>query len=172
MARIYEEDDYEEDYLEEGFDTEEIEDDDLIADILYEIVTRMGFKDVDIEWEERSDHTRYFVEGGDMGVLIGSHGITLEALQYLVGVINSRKGLVKHKIIVDIGGYRERRERVLRVRARKEAENAVRYGEEITLEPMPACDRRIIHVCLHNNPAVETYSEGEEPERFVVIKPV
>ena len=80
------------------------EDDDPIADILYEIVTRMGFQDIDIEWEERSDHTRYFVEGEGLGILIGRHGATLEALQYLVGVINSRQDLVEHKIIVDIEG--------------------------------------------------------------------
>ena len=92
--------DYEENNLEvaDEFD----EDDDPIADILYEIVTRMGFEDVDIEWEERSDHTRYFVEGEGLGVLIGRHGVTLEALQYLIGVINSRQDLVEHKIIIDM----------------------------------------------------------------------
>ena len=148
------------------------EDDDPMADILYEIVTRMGFQDIDIEWEERSDHTRYFVEGEGLGILIGRHGATLEALQYLVGVINSRQDLVEHKIIVDIEGYRERRERSLRAQAHHEALVAVREGQEVVLEPMPACDRRVIHVCLHNNPRVDTYSEGVEPERCVVIKPL
>ncbi len=162
--------DYEENNLEvtDEFD----EDDDPIADLLYEIVTRMGFEDVDIEWEERSDHTRYFVEGEGLGVLIGRHGATLEALQYLIGVINSRQDLVEHKIIIDIEGYRERRECSLRAQAHEEALIAVREGQEIVLEPMPACDRRIIHVCLHSDPTVETYSEGIEPERCVVIKPL
>lgn len=172
MSKVYSsEEDYEETYEKGELDAFE-EDDDPIADVLYDIVTRMGFEDVDIEWEERADHTRYFVEGESLGLLIGRHGATLEALQYIVGVINSRQQLVEHKIIVDIEGYRERRERHLRAQAHQEALVAVREGKEVVLEPMPACDRRIIHVCLHNNPAVKTYSEGEEPDRCVVIQPV
>ncbi|MBQ7502345.1 KH domain-containing protein [bacterium] len=170
MSKVYgNEEDYEETYDKEEFFEE---DDDPIADVLYDIVTHMGFENVDIEWEERTDHTRYFVEGEGLGILIGRHGATLEALQYIVGVINSRQQLVEHKIIVDIEGYRERRERHLRTQAHQEALVAVREGKEVVLEPMPACDRRIIHVCLHNNPAVKTYSEGEEPDRCVVIQPV
>jgi len=145
--------------------------DDPIADLLFELVSRMGFKDVDIEWEEREDHVRYFVEGTDLGVLIGRHGSTLEALQYLVGVINSRRSLVEHKIIVDIEGYRERRESRLRRLAQRTANEAIREGQEIALEPMPAGDRRVIHLALSSNASVTTYSEGEDPDRCVVVAP-
>lgn len=180
MSNIYRnEDNYEDnEYYEDGEELsaeseEDMEEgDDPIADIIYDIVTRMGFEDVDIEWEERSDHTRYFIEGEDLGVLIGRHGATLEALQCLVGVINRRRGLAEHKFIIDVEGYRERRERILRAQAYQEAMIAVREHKEVVLEPMPSCDRRIVHVCLHNNPQVDTYSEGVEPDRCVVIKPL
>jgi spoIIIJ-associated protein len=154
----------------EEFDEAE-EADDPVADLLFELVSRMGFQDVDIEWEEREDHVRYFVEGTDLGVLIGRHGSTLEALQYLVGVINSRRGLVEHKIIVDIEGYRERRESRLRRLAQRTAHEAVREGQEIALEPMPAGDRRVIHLALSSSTSVTTFSEGEEPDRCVIVTP-
>jgi len=154
---------------DEWYEAEEA--DDPIADLLFELVSRMGFKDVDIECEEREDHVRYFVEGTDLGVLIGRHGSTLEALQYLVGVINSRRSLVEHKIIVDIEGYRERRESRLRRLAQRTANEAIREGQEIALEPMPAGDRRVIHLALSSNASVTTYSEGEDPDRCVVVAP-
>jgi len=142
--------------------------DDPVADLLYEVVTKMGFKDVEIEWE---DHVRYFVEGAELGALIGRHGSTLEALQYLVGVINSRRGLVEHKIIVDIEGYRERRESRLRRLAQRTANEALREGQEIALEPMTAGDRRVIHLALSTNASVTTFSEGDEPDRCVIVAP-
>jgi len=145
--------------------------DDPVADLLYEVVTKMGFKDVEIEWEEREDHVRYFVEGAELGALIGRHGSTLEALQYLVGVINSRRGLVEHKIIVDIEGYRERRESRLRRLAQRTANEALREGQEIALEPMTAGDRRVIHLALSTNASVTTFSEGDEPDRCVIVAP-
>ena len=144
---------------------------DPVADLLYEVVTRMGFQDVEIDWEEREDHVRYFVEGAELGALIGRHGSTLEALQYLVGVINSRRGLVEHKIIVDIEGYRERREARLRRLAQRTANEALREGQEIALEPMSAGDRRVIHLALSTNASVTTFSEGDDPDRCVIVAP-
>lgn len=155
---------------EEAWDEAE-EGDDPVADLLFEIVSKMGFQDIEIEWEEREDHVRYFVEGGELGALIGRHGTTLEALQYLVGVINSRRGLVEHKIIVDIEGYRERRESRLRRLAQRTANEALREGQEIALEPMSAGDRRVIHLALSSNASVSTFSEGDEPDRCVIVAP-
>ena len=170
-------DEYDEEYYAgEPEDEEEHEDsavvaDDKIADLLYEIVSRMGFADADIEWEDWPDHVRYYVEGKDLGALIGRHGSTLEALQYIVGVINSHQQLVEHMIIVDIEGYRERREVNLRRLALRSAELAMQQGREVELEPMPSSDRRTIHMTLKSNPNVETESEGDEPERRVIIIP-
>ena len=164
------------DYYDEEPEEDEREDsavvaDDKIADLLYEIVSRMGFADADIEWEDWPDHVRYYVEGKDLGALIGRHGSTLEALQYIVGVINSHQQLVEHMIIVDIEGYRERREVNLRRLALRSAELAMQQGREVELEPMPSSDRRTIHMTLKNNPNVETEAEGDEPERRVIIIP-
>ncbi len=168
-------DDYRLDYYEDAKhdkDWDESEEaDDPIADLLYEIVSRMGFTDADIEWEVLPDHVRYYIEGKDLGALIGRHGSTLEALQYIVGVVNSHRNLVKHMIVVDIEGYRERREVVLRRLAKRSSELAVREGREVALEPMPSSDRRTIHMALKSNPLVDTESEGDEPERFVVVIP-
>lgn len=165
---------YKHDYADvepEEWEDDAEEADDPIADLLYEIVTRMGFKDADIEWEEWPDHVRYYIEGKDLGALIGRHGSTLEALQYIVGVINSHRSLVEHMIIVDIEGYRERREGSLRRLAKRSAELAVREGREVALDPMPSSDRRTIHMALKSDPLVDTESEGDEPERFVVVIP-
>ncbi len=153
-----------------GTDEEEWEDEDPIAELLFDILDHFGL-DVDIEFEEREDHVRYHVEGDDLGVLIGRHGSTLDALQFLVGVINARKKLVDYRVVVDVEGYRERREKQLRDLARRSADRAQREGREVVLSPMPPGDRRVIHLALAERFDVKTFSEGEEPERCVVVAP-
>ena len=148
----------------------EEEDVDPIADLLFDVLDILDL-DAEIELEEREDHVRYHIEGQDLGVLIGRHGQTLEALQFLVGVINARKQLVDYRVIIDVEGYRDRREKQLRDLARRKAQQACREGKRIVLDPMPPVDRRIIHMALANSTSVKTYSEGEEPERCVVIAP-
>ena len=137
------------DYYDEEPEEDEREDsavvaDDKIADLLYEIVSRMGFADADIEWEDWPDHVRYYVEGKDLGALIGRHGSTLEALQYIVGVINSHQQLVEHMIIVDIEGYRERREVNLRRLALRSAEHAAVAYPRASASAWSASRRRSI----------------------------
>jgi spoIIIJ-associated protein len=153
--------------IEEG---EEGDEEDPIADILFDILDLMGLE-AEIEFEEREDHVRYHIEGTELGVLIGRHGQTLEALQFLVGVINARRGLVDYRVIIDVEGYRERREKQLRELARRSAQRAQREGRKIVLAPMPAGERRVIHMTLANHAQVKTYSEGKEPERCVVVSP-
>ncbi len=189
----YEDDEFTEDEDLEEFDDEEVEetedadsarkpksrdakedgeeeDVDPIADLLFDVLDILDL-DAEIELEEREDHVRYHIEGQDLGVLIGRHGQTLEALQFLVGVINARKQLVDYRVIIDVEGYRDRREKQLRDLARRKAQQACREGKRIVLDPMPPVDRRIIHMALANSTSVKTYSEGEEPERCVVIAP-
>lgn len=151
-------------------DDRDEEDVDPIADLLFDVLDILQL-DAEIELEEREDHVRYHIEGQDLGVLIGRHGQTLEALQFLVGVINARKQLVDYRVIIDVEGYRDRREKQLRDLARRKAQQASREGKRIVLDPMPPVDRRIIHMALANSNSVKTYSEGEEPERCVVIAP-
>ena len=143
---------------------------DPIADLLFDIMDLMEL-DAEIELEEREDHVRYHIEGPELGVLIGRHGQTLEALQFLVGVINARKQLVDYRVVIDIEGYRDRREKQLRDLARRSAQKATREGRKVVLAPMPPVDRRVIHMALANNTSVKTYSEGEEPDRCVVVAP-
>ncbi len=153
----------------EEYDEEEWEAD-PIADLLFDILDFFGLE-AEIEYEERKDHVRYHIEGPNMGVLIGKRGATLEALQFIVGVINARKKLVDYRVVVDVEGYRERRERKLRDLARRSASRVQREGRAVVLAPMNAGDRRIVHLTLANHSAVHTYSEGEDPERCVVVAP-
>lgn len=155
----------EEEWEEEGDD-----DEDPVAELLFDILDYFGL-DGEIEFEEREDHVRYHIEGPDMGVLIGRHGSTLDALQFLVGVINARKKLADYRVVIDVEGYRDRRERQLQDLARRSAARAQREGREVVLSPMSAVDRRVIHLTLADRYDVKTYSEGEEPDRCVVVAP-
>ncbi|HNT54904.1 MAG TPA: RNA-binding cell elongation regulator Jag/EloR [Anaerolineaceae bacterium] len=109
------------------------------------------------------------VQGQDLSILIGRQSETLNALQYITSLIVSKE--VGHwvPLLIDIQGYRSRRERQLRQLARRMAEQVIQYGRRQVLEPMPASERRIIHLELRDHPQVTTESEGEEPTRKVVI---
>ncbi|HNR45482.1 MAG TPA: RNA-binding cell elongation regulator Jag/EloR [Anaerolineaceae bacterium] len=111
------------------------------------------------------------VQGQDLSILIGRQSETLNALQYITSLIVSKE--VGHwvPLLIDIQGYRSRRERQLRQLARRMAEQVIQYGRRQVLEPMPASERRIIHLELRDHPQVTTESEGEEPTRKVVILP-
>jgi len=111
------------------------------------------------------------IKGGDAGILIGRHGQTINAIQYLVSVIANKQLDEKVRIIVDAGGYRARREEALRQQALYLAKKVRQSGQEAVLEALQASERRIIHLTLANDPDVYTYSEGEEPDRRVVISP-
>lgn len=112
------------------------------------------------------------IDGESLGLLIGRRGQTLEALQYLTNVAAARAVGDHTPVVIDVHGYREKRGEALRRLARRAAEKAIRYGREVSLEPMPAPDRRIIHLALKDNPRVRTQSRGEEPYRKVVVAPV
>ncbi len=109
--------------------------------------------------------------GPDVAILIGRRGQTLDALQYLVGIIASRRVQSKRRIILDAEDYRGRHREMLERKAREYATAVKAEGKEAVLEPQPARDRRIIHVTLADDPEVYTYSEGEGEDRHVVISP-
>jgi len=112
------------------------------------------------------------ISGAKMGLLIGKRGQTLDALQYLLNVICHRNFAGQGKrVVLDVEGYREKREQTLKELANRLAQKATYYRKELVLEPMSALERRIIHSTLQDNPAVSTYSQGEEPYRKVVIAP-
>lgn len=111
------------------------------------------------------------VHGDDLSILIGRRAETLNALQYITSLIVSKEVGRFVPIVVDVEGYRVRRENQLRQLARRMAEQAVKTGRRQILEPMPANERRIVHIELRANPSVKTESVGEEPRRKVTIIP-
>ena len=111
------------------------------------------------------------VVGGDLALLIGRHGRTLDALQTLVSAITSRELGFRHPVIVDVEGYRHRRRQKLEDIARRSADRAAHQHIPVKLRPMTAYERRVVHVALRDDRRVTTGSEGEDPFRIVVIKP-
>jgi spoIIIJ-associated protein len=112
------------------------------------------------------------VGGRELGLVIGKHGQTIDAIQYLVNAIVWRGQSDDRKpVVVDAAGYRARREATLDTLAVRSAERAVSSGRRIELEPMTAVERKVVHVRLKEFPGVTTRSEGTEPNRFVVIEP-
>ena len=116
--------------------------------------------------------TVFNMHGENLGILIGKHGATLDALQYLTNlVVNKIPESGFARIILDVEDYRSRREETLTRLAGHLADKACRIGEEIHLEPMSRHERKIIHMALQDNRRVTTYSAGENPRRYVVIVP-
>ena len=110
--------------------------------------------------------------GPDLGILIGRHGQTIDAVQYLANAIMYRRHPDDRKeVVVDAAGYRARRRATLEALAVRSAERALSDGDAIELEPMTAIERKIVHIRLKEFEGVETTSEGTEPNRFVVVRP-
>jgi spoIIIJ-associated protein len=108
--------------------------------------------------------------GPDLGLLIGRHGQTIDALQYLANALAHRRGSDR-RVVVDAAGYRDRRETALHAMAQRTAERATATGSAVALEPMTAVERKVVHEFLKEDPEVETASEGSEPNRYVVVLP-
>jgi spoIIIJ-associated protein len=111
------------------------------------------------------------ISGKDLSVLIGRQAETLNALQYIASLIVSKELGRSITLSVDVQGYRQRREQQIRQLARRMAEQAIKTGRRQVLEPMPANERRLVHLELRENPSVKTESIGEDPRRKVTIVP-
>jgi spoIIIJ-associated protein len=124
--------------------------------------------------EEDDETVTAAFSGRDLGLLIGKHGQTIDAIQYLANAIlfRGQDDDGRKAVVVDAAGYRDRRKASLDALAVRSAERAVSGGERVELEPMTAVERKVVHVRLKDYPGVETSSEGTEPNRFVVISPV
>jgi spoIIIJ-associated protein len=122
--------------------------------------------------DEKDDELVALLLGPDLGVLIGRHGQTIDALQYLANAISHRVFADERvPVVVDAAGYRARRAASLEILARRSAEQATATGSRVELEPMTAVERKLVHELLKDDPEVETESAGTEPNRFVVIFP-
>jgi spoIIIJ-associated protein len=125
-----------------------------------------------VDVEETSDEIRAVVSGDDLGLLIGKHGATIDALQHLAYRGAFRGGGERKRVTVDAAGYRERRETALHRMADRAAADALRYDRPVELEPMRAPERKIVHLYLSERHDVETHSEGDEPDRRLVVSPL
>jgi spoIIIJ-associated protein len=128
--------------------------------------------DADVSVEETEGEIRGSVDGEDVGLLIGRHGQTIDAVQLLCYQIAFRGRSERKRVSVDAAGYRERQGESLKRQADMAAEDAIRDGRSIELEPMGSNERRVVHEHLRDRPEIETYSEGDEPHRFVVVAPL
>jgi spoIIIJ-associated protein len=126
-----------------------------------------------LEIEEDDERMTATVVGGELGLVIGKHGQTIDAIQYLANAVVWRgRGDERKPVVVDAAGYRARREETLTAIATRSAERVVASGRSVELESMTAVERKVVHVALKDFPGVVTRSEGTEPNRFVVVDPV
>ncbi|MFC5469418.1 RNA-binding cell elongation regulator Jag/EloR [Cohnella suwonensis] len=124
---------------------------------------------VSVERTDESDSVRINVSGSDLGILIGRRGQTLDSLQYLANIVANRHSDHHLRIVLDAEQFRERRRQTLEALSERMASRVVRTRKEIVLEPMTSHERKIIHARLQANPNVRTYSQGDEPNRRIVI---
>lgn len=191
--------DYEDDEeIEEGFVAEDAEEDaalsdddeknynealkqlseeelDEIADNAIETIRSFlvyfGAEEAEIdEYEGEEGELILDIVGENLAVLIGRHGKTLEAMQFLVSSIVSKKTGYRHPVVVDVKGYRHRRKQKIIGIAKASAARAIRQKHEVKLRPMTPYERRIVHIALKDDKRVVTTSEGVEPNRYIVIQ--
>jgi spoIIIJ-associated protein len=126
-----------------------------------------------LDVEEDDETLTISCVGADLGMLIGRHGQTIDAIQYLANAIMYRRHPEDRKeVVIDAAGYRARRRVSLEALAVRSAERALSDGEPVELEPMTAVERKVVHIRLKEFDGVETTSEGTEPNRFVVVRPL
>ena len=127
--------------------------------------------DADVVVEDDGETLTGRLDGDDLGLFIGRHGSTIEAVQHLAQRIAGGEGAERRRIVVDAAGYRERRAQVLERQADEAADRAVRSGRPVALDAMTSSERRVVHEYLRDRGDVETHSEGDEPDRHLVVTP-
>ncbi len=141
-----------------------------VVDYVKSILGQMGFEQVEVTPRFTQSGAAFALSGADLGAIIGRRGETLDALQYLSGLVANRLEGDYLRVTIDSGNYRQKREKTLEGLARKLALSAVRTGKSCTLEPMNPYERRIIHAAVSQIRGATSSSTGEEPNRRVVIK--
>jgi spoIIIJ-associated protein len=142
----------------------------VLQELLEEVVDSLDL-DADVRVEQTDGILMGSVEGDDLGLFIGRRGQTIDAVQHLAQRIVFHGGAPEVRVVIDADGYRERRQESLRSLAADAAEESLRSGEAVELDPMPASERRIVHEYLRERGGVQTHSEGDEPERYLVVEP-
>lgn len=143
---------------------------DVAKEFTEELLRRMQV-DTEVSTSTEEEVVRVDVRGENLGLLIGRKGQTLNSLQYLIGLVVNREGGEWSRIVVDVEGYRDRREDILKAQAVRLAQKAKATSRRQAMEPMNAQERRIVHNSLQEIEGVETHSEGRDPFRRVIIVP-
>ena len=149
---------------------EELEPPEALEELLEEIAESLGLE-VEVEVFESEGVLTGRLEGEDVGLFIGRHGQTIDAVQHLAQRIVFPDGPSSVRVVIDANGYRERRAEALRGEADDAADDAISSGKPVELDPLPPFERRIVHEYLRDRGDVETHSEGNEPERYLVVSP-
>jgi spoIIIJ-associated protein len=145
-----------------------------VQELMQRIVDAAGV-DATVDVHEADDGLHAEFVGEDLGLLIGHHGQTIDAIQHLAYRIASHSADPGHprvSVLVDAAGYRERRAEALRATADQAAQTAINHRRAVPLEAMSALERKVIHEHLKDRHDVETYSEGQEPSRHLVVAPL
>jgi spoIIIJ-associated protein len=146
---------------------------DRVRELLEKVSDALGL-DADVIMETDEEGIRGTLEGDDLGLFIGRHGQTIDAVQHLAFKFANRDAGRDEavRVTVDAAGYRERREQMLHRQADQAAERAARSGRPVALDAMSATERKVVHEHLKDRDDVETYSEGTEPDRHLVVAPI
>jgi spoIIIJ-associated protein len=145
---------------------------DRVRDLLEHVNEALELE-ADVEVVEEEDRIRGILHGDDMGLFIGRHGQTIDAVQHLAFKIANRDGARgATRVVVDAAGYRARREQTLHRQADQAAEDAINGARPVALDAMSATERKVVHEHLKDRDDVETYSEGTEPDRHLVVAPL
>lgn len=144
---------------------------DRVREILERVVDALDL-DATVEVTEDSRQITGTIEGEDVGRLIGRRGQTIDAVQLVCYRAATRGAHERKRVMVDAAGYRARRREQLEHQAERAAERALESGKEIELEPMTPTERKVVHDHLAERPGIETFSEGEEPDRCVIVAPL
>jgi spoIIIJ-associated protein len=139
--------------------------------LLEEVVDALDL-DAQIEVSDDGEVVTGKLVGEDLGLVIGRHGQTIDALQHLAWRIAVRESDERRRVVIDAAGYRDRRAAALQAQADQAVADALRFSRPVALDAMTASDRKVVHEYLRDRSDVETYSEGDEPDRHLVVAPV
>ncbi len=146
----------------------------VVHEVLEEVVAALGLKG-SVEVESDGEVVTGTVHGEDLGLFIGRHGQTIDAVQHVAFRIALARGAGEEgdlRVVIDAEGYRARRADALHRLADQAADDARRYGRPVALDAMTASERKLVHEYLRDRGDVETYSEGDEPDRHLVVAPL
>jgi spoIIIJ-associated protein len=144
---------------------------DRIRDLVEEVLDALDL-DAEVEVETAGDEIQVRVDGDDLGAFIGRHGSTIDAVQHLAYKVAGSGNSAGPRVNVDAAGYREKRRQILQRQADEAAERAEGTGRPVALDAMSAIERKVVHEYLKDRGGVETWSEGTEPDRHLVVAPL